>query len=226
MSPAPVNARTATIKRVTGAILGALRQAVPETIGADAAGEMLLLSFGGRTDEGNAFVVGELIAGGSGAGHDNDGVDVIETDATNCMNLPVEALESDAPIRVLQSALRIDSGGPGQYRGGLGIIREYEILEGEISFTHRGERHYSSASGANGGHAGAMAKTVITRAAGGEEVVPSKLVTTLFKGDRILVKTAGGGGYGAPQLRQKTQVERDIHNGKVSHDAASTRYKP
>src|SRR5690606_20849478 len=150
VSPAPVNARTATIKRVTSAILGALRQAVPETIGADAAGEMLLLSFGGRSANGDAFVVGELIAGGSGAGHEHDGVDVIETDATNCMNLPIEALESDAPIRVLQSALRIDSGGPGQYRGGLGIVREYEILQDDVSFTHRGERHYSSASGANG----------------------------------------------------------------------------
>lgn len=224
VSPAPVNARTATIKRVTSAILGALRQAVPETIGADAAGEMLLLSFGGRSANGDAFVVGELIAGGSGAGHEHDGVDVIETDATNCMNLPIEALESDAPIRVLQSALRIDSGGPGKYRGGLGIVREYEILQDDVSFTHRGERHYSSASGANGGLSGAMARTIIKRVTGVEEVVPSKLVTTLFKGDRILIETAGGGGYGAPHLRSATQVSEDVANGKISQTAATSHY--
>ncbi|MFW7342148.1 hydantoinase B/oxoprolinase family protein [Pollutimonas sp. H1-120] len=224
--PAPVNARTATIKRITGVILGALRQVAPETIGADAAGEMLLLSFGGHTRDGKAFVVGELIAGGSGAGHDGDGVDVIETDATNCMNLPVEALESDAPIRVHQSALQIDSGGAGQQRGGLGIVREYEILEGEVSFTHRGERHYCAASGANGGSSGAMAQTIITRATGAKEIVPSKLVTTLFKGDRILIKTAGGGGYGDAGLRQRQSLEADIRNGKVSEEAGATLYAP
>lgn len=224
VSPAPVNARTATIKRVTGAILGALRQVVPEVIGADAAGEMLLLSFGGRTRDGQAYVVGELIAGGSGAGPASDGVDVIETDATNCMNLPIEALESDAPIRMLQCGLRRDSGGAGQFRGGLGIVREYEILEGEISFTHRGERHYCAASGAGGGQPGEKAVTVITRADGTREVVPSKLVTTLYAGDRVLIMTAGGGGYGAPQSRDTESLAADVANGKVSQEAAVQQY--
>ena len=74
------------------------------------------------------YVIGELVAGGSGAAPRSDGVDVIETDATNCMNLPAEAIEMEAPIRVNRVALRHDSGGAGRHRGGLGMIREYEML--------------------------------------------------------------------------------------------------
>ena len=83
------------------------------------------------------------------------GVDVIETDGTNCMSLPVEALEMDAPIRVCRSELRTGSGGDGAYRGGLGLIREYEILHGNVAFTYRGERHRNGAAGYQGGEAGA-----------------------------------------------------------------------
>ena len=97
------------------------------------------------------------------------------------MNLPAEALELDAPIRVNRAMLRRDSGGPGAHRGGLGILREYEILHGEVRFTHRGERHFIAPKGRAGGADGAMARTVIYRRDGGEEVIPSKLVTTLAR---------------------------------------------
>ena len=224
VEPAPVNARSATIKRVTGAMLGALREVLPDVIGADAAGEMLALMFGGSHRNGKPYVVGELVAGGSGAGPQSDGVDVIETDATNCMNLPVEALEQDAPIRMHQCALRSDSGGPGRFRGGLGVVRDYEILDGEVTFTHRGERHFVAARGAFGGQDGAMARTVIVRADGTTEVVPSKLVTQLRAGDRVIVETAGGGGFGAPRERDADSVTRDVANGKISKATARDAY--
>lgn len=225
VEPAPVNSRTATIKRITGTILGALRQAMPETIGADDAGEMLALMFGGRKPGGAPYVVGELIAGGSGAGRASDGVDVVETDATNCMNLPVEAFERDAPIRIHRTGLRRDSGGAGRFRGGLGVDRDYEVLEGDLTFTHRGERHYCASSGTDGGHSGAMARTVIYRADGTEEIVPSKLVTTLRPGDRVHVETAGGGGVGDPAERDRALVREDVDNGKVSREAAREIYQ-
>src|SRR6185436_4226851 len=78
--PAPVNSRTATIKRITGCILGALKDVIPDKVPADSCGELLALMFGGRHPDGAAFVTGELISGGSGAGPHLDGVDVIETD--------------------------------------------------------------------------------------------------------------------------------------------------
>jgi N-methylhydantoinase B/oxoprolinase/acetone carboxylase alpha subunit len=215
LEPAPVNSRTATIKRITGCILGALKDVLPERVPADSSGELVVLAFGGRQN-GQPFVVGELIAGGSGAGPRSDGVDAIETDVTNCMNLPVEAMEMDAPIRVHRVALRQDSGGAGKHRGGLGVVKDYEILDGEMSFTYRGERHFFAAQGARGGAEGAKAHATIKRADGREEVIPSKMMTTLKRGDRIVIETAGGGGNGAPAERDPGLVEIDIADGKIT----------
>ncbi len=222
--PAPVNARTSTIKRIAGLSIGALAPVMPERAPAASAGELLVLAFGGYGRDGGRYVVGELIAGGSGAGAGADGVDVIETDATNCMNLPAEAMEIEAPIRIHRVALRQDSGGAGEWRGGLGTVREYEVLEGEVSFSHRGERHFSAAPGLAGGGGGAPARSVIRRADGSEEVIPSKITTTLGKGDRLVVETAGGGGYGDPRRRSTERVAADIRNGKVSHETARASY--
>jgi N-methylhydantoinase B len=219
--PAPVNARTATIKRITGTMLTALAQAAPGRVPADSGGELLVLAFGGERLDGTRYVTGELVAGGAGASAHKDGVDVIETDATNCMNLPAEALELDAPIRVHRVALRRDSGGAGARRGGLGTVREYEILHGEVRFTHRGERHFVAPKGRAGGHDGATARTVIHRTDGQEEEVPSKLVTTLRSGDRVVFETAGGGGYGDPAARDPEKVRADLADGKISAEGAA-----
>src|SRR5688572_5278575 len=220
--PAPVNARTSTIKRIATCMVSALAEVLPDRVSAPAAGTLLVVAFAGRRANGERFIMGELIAGGSGAGRDRDGVDVVDTDASNCMNLPAEALEMDAPLRLLRVALRPDSGGAGEHRGGLGVIREYEVLADDVSFTHRGERHFSTAPGLHGGLAGAPARSVIIRADGREEVIPSKALTVLNKGDRVIVETPGGGGYGDPKRR--ASVSDDIANGKVSREAARTLY--
>ena len=219
--PAPVNARTSTIKRIAGCIIGALGQAMPELAPADAAGEMLLLAFGGARSDGSRYVVGEMIASGSGASRGMDGVDVIETDGTNCMNLPIEALEMDVPIRIHRTELRRDSGGIGEFRGGLGLIREYEILTGEVILTHRGERHLYPARGRMGGGSGAKAQSIIRRADGSSEFINSKTVDRLFPGDHLMIETAGGGGYGEFFARKLTSISDDVANRKVSDDMVS-----
>ena len=222
--PAPVNSRTSTLKRISSCIVGALKDALPHAVPADGASQLTVLMFGGVRDDGSRFVVGEFDAGGSGGGPHLDGVDVIETDASNCMNLPVEALELEAPVRVHQMALRTDSGGPGEFRGGLGCVREFEFLTDEVRLTHRGERHYQGARGSQGGEAGACSESIILRANGDEETVPSKLLTTMNRGDRLLLKTAGGGGYGSPGSLSAAAVAEDIANGKVSNAAAASVY--
>ncbi|MEQ9640411.1 MAG: hydantoinase B/oxoprolinase family protein [Alphaproteobacteria bacterium] len=213
--PAPVNSRTSTIKRITSTIIGALAEALPERVPAASAGELLVLAFGGVNQHGRRFVSGELIAGGSGASSAGDGVDVIETDATNCMNLPVEALEMDAPIRVLRSHLAAGSGGAGKHRGGLGLEREYEVLAGDLSLTYRGERHFSAAHGLAGGGDGGRAMAAIERVGGAREEIPSKIVTRLGKGDRLLIRTAGGAGWGDPADRDPAAAREDADGGKV-----------
>lgn len=213
--PAPVNARTSTIKRITGSIISALADVLPDRVPAPSAGEMLLVAFGGRHPAGGNFVTGDLIASGSGASATHDGVDVIETDATNCMNLPAEAMEMETPIRLHRVALRDGSGGAGQHRGGLGTIREYEVLSDNVTFTHRGERHFSAARGMFCGGDGARACSRILRADGTIEEIPSKVVTRLMRGDRVVVETAGGAGYGDPHRRDAQAVEADAMDGKV-----------
>ena len=223
-APAPVNARTATIKRITNTIVGSIAQAVPERLPAANAGELLVVAFGGHRRDGEPFVVGDLIASGSGASPDRDGVDVIETDGSNCMNLPAEALELESPIRLNEISIRTDSGGAGEHRGGLGVVRDYEILDGEVKFSHRGERHMTQAPGLLGGKPGASAHSVIMRADGSTEEIPSKLETVLAAGDRVRVSTAGGGGYGNPARRSDERVRADIADGKVSADVARGLY--
>jgi N-methylhydantoinase B/oxoprolinase/acetone carboxylase alpha subunit len=122
----------------------------------------------------------------------------------------------EAPIRLHRVALRVDSGGDGEWRGGLGVVREYEVLEGDVSFSHRGERHFSAAAGWAGGGEGARARSVIRRADGREEIIPSKVATMLHPGDHVVVETAGGGGYGDPARRERGLVAADIADGKVS----------
>ena len=224
VEPAPVNSRTATLKRIAGCIVGALKAALPEQIPADSAGELLVLSLGGKNLSGKPYVVGEFNAGGSGGGPRKDGVDVIETDGSNCMNMPVEALELEAPARVHRMSLRTDSGGVGEFRGGLGCVREIEFLTDNIALTHRGERHRHAARGSQGGGDGAKAFSKIVRRDGTEEVVNSKLFTMVHSGERLIVETAGGGGYGDPNGRDREAVQDDLRNRKVSERSAMNDY--
>jgi N-methylhydantoinase B/oxoprolinase/acetone carboxylase alpha subunit len=131
------------------------------------------------------------------------------------MNLPAEAMEMETPIRLNRVALRAGSGGAGQFRGGPGTVREYEVLVDNVTFTHRGERHFSAARGVFGGGDGARAESVIIRCDGTEEIIPSKVVTRLMRGDRVIVKTAGGAGYGAPSARDSAFAAADVADGLV-----------
>ena len=224
VAPAPVNARTATIKRICGMMVSALSEAVPERVPAASAGLSVMLAFGGRRPDGSPFIVSELIAAGTGASGASDGVDCLQTDGSNSMNLPIESLCIEAPVRVLRFGLRPDSGGAGRQRGGLGVVKEYVFLADDIRLTYRGERHFTDARGSAGGGPGAMSRATIYRADGRTEPIASKLVTTLARGDRLVVETAGGGGYGDPKTRSREAVAADVSNRKVSASATREIY--
>ena len=138
--------------------------------------------------------------------------------------MPVEALELEAPARVHRMSLRTDSGGVGEFRGGLGCVREIEFLTDNIALTHRGERHRHAARGSQGGGDGAKAFSKIVRRDGTEEVVNSKLFTMVHSGERLIVETAGGGGYGDPNGRDREAVQDDLRNRKVSERSAMNDY--
>ena len=196
--PAAVGTRTVTMKMAANCMVSALRQVIPERLPASDAGIMYGLVWSGERPDGSRYVLSEMVAGGSGARPGADGLSGVETDVTNCMNLPVEALELSVPIRVRRVAIRQGSGGAGRHRGGNGVIREYEMLHGPVRVGHRGERFYSQAPGLAGGGPGQSGISTIHHAEGGEEVIPSKREFTLQEGDRLVMQTPGGGGYGAP----------------------------
>lgn len=222
--PAPLGCRTLTVKRLSGCILGALRQAVPERAPADCADELMILHLGGTRDDGSRYVTSQLLASGTGAGPHGDGTDVIETNISNCMNVPAEAMMMEAPVRVHSLQLAEGSGGAGRWRGGLGCIQEVEILAGEVTATYRGERHFFRAAGMDGGLEGGAAWAEVRRADGTAETVASKIVTQLRAGDRFIFGTAGGGGRGDPRTRPAELVREDVRNGKITAAEAQEVY--
>lgn len=213
--PAAVNSRLATIKRLCSVIVSAFSAAIPERVPAAPGNVLTALTFGGCRSDGTPFMLSELVAAGSGASSGSDGVDCIQTDGSNSMNQPVEALMLDAPIRIRRFVLRTGSGGAGRYRGGLGVVREYEILVDDVRFSYRGERHHTQAKGSHGGGDGASSRAVVIRRDGSVEDLPSKAMTMLNQGDRFILETAGGGGFGDPSLRDPKLADQDVLNRKI-----------
>ena len=223
--PAPVSCRTATIKRIADTILGALVRAMPDRMPAANSGTLLVMAFGGQDPQtGSQFVASELAAGGMGARPRKDGIDVIETDVSNCMNIPVESVEMSFPLRIRSGRLWMDSGGAGQFRGGLGLAKVFEATTTDVMVSHRGERFASAPWGLHGGTPGRSAYAFILRKDGTREELPSKKMIVLHPGDQLWEYIAGGAGYGDPLDRDPELVRADVLDGKVSRQSAHEAY--
>ena len=221
---APVAIRAHTLKRAADTVLGALVQAVPNRVPAAPAGSISCVSFGGARPDGSRFGLSDLTAGGAGARPTLDGVEVLDTDVSNCMNVPTEAIELSYPLRVLHYRLRRDGGGAGRMRGGTGIDRAVQVTSGEIVASYRSERHFTSPWGLFGGRAAPRWETSVIRADGTTETIPSKARLTLCAGDVLRVLSGGGGGYGNPAERLPEAVLTDVLDRKVSVEAARAEY--
>lgn len=225
LAPAPVNGRTVTMKRIADTILGALVPAMPGKIPAAPSGLVRVLVFGGNDPaNGRTYVCTDFSTGGTGGHPEGDGVDSLETDIANTMNMPAESLELHYPLRVHRNALVNDSGGAGRSRGGLGVEREIELLRGEATVTLREDRHRTRAWGLYGGEPPPFARAEVQHADGRRTPILSKGVFQLSAGDRIHCWAAGGAGYGDPLERDATVVVQDVIDGKVSVEAAAERY--
>ncbi|MEE9262672.1 MAG: hydantoinase B/oxoprolinase family protein [Dehalococcoidia bacterium] len=224
--PAPVGARAATAARLVDTVLGAFARALPDRVIAASGGEPLNIFFGGFDPNSNKeFVGNEVSRSGLGARPTKDGVDVICTDIANRGSIPVEALEKDFPLRVVRYGLHNGSGGPGKYRGGLGLEKVYELTRGQnVTVTFRGERHYTSPWGLYGGLPGANAKAYVVCKGGKTEHIPSKRDFTMNAGDKLHIFTPGGGGYGDPLERDLALVLQDVLDARISPSAAEEDY--
>jgi N-methylhydantoinase B len=223
--PAAVTVRSVVMEATVAVLLGALVKAIPDRIPAASGGNALAMFMGGMDPlTGEPYVCAELGTGGFGARPTKDGIDVLHADVINGMNVPVESIEMDFPLRVHRHNLWTDSGGAGRHRGGLGYEKVFELLRGEISVAHRGEYHFHAPWGLFGGRPGRKSRSVILRQNGGAEVIPSKQVFTLKAGEQVHVCTAGGAGYGNPLERPAEAVLADVLDGKVSREAAKAEY--
>src|SRR5690606_28486905 len=143
---------------------------------------------------------------------------------SNCRTPPAESWEAKYPIQIVEDTPIIDSGGAGEFRGGLGVRRAFRILKGPVQSCHRAERFNSSPWGVLGGLPGRRARAYIRRADGRVEPVHAKQVLHLETGDTMVIETAGGGGYGDPLRRPPQRVLEDVLDRKVSVEAARDIY--
>jgi N-methylhydantoinase B len=188
-----------TSQRIVDVVLGALAQALPELIPAASAGTMNNVTIGGYDQRRNReFAYYETIGGGAGASAQRDGLDAVHTHMTNTMNTPAEALEMAYPFRLLEYAVRAGSGGAGRHRGGNGIVRTYEMLS-PAQVTLLSERRRIAPSPLAGGGAGMAGKNLLLRSGVEQSIpVPSKVRLELEVGDRLIIETPGGAGWGEP----------------------------
>jgi N-methylhydantoinase B len=179
-----------TSSRIVDVILGALAQAVPERVAAASQGTMNNLAMGARGAQGG-WDYYETLAGGMGAGPAGGGLHAVQTHMTNTLNTPIEVLEAAFPLRIRRYALRHGSGGDGARRGGDGLVREYEFLA-PAQLTLLTERRRRGPWGLAGGQAGTPGQNRLNAAP-----LPAKAAVAVAKGDRLVIETPGGGGFGA-----------------------------
>ena len=221
--PGACAARGVTGFRIIDAIWGALAQAVPERIRAPGEGGTTSYSIAGYDSDGNYSQFREAVMGCWGAGAEREGVDGVANPAANISNAPIEAIENAAPIRVECYELVADSGGAGQWRGGLAVRRELRYLGENARLQLRSDRRDHPPFGINGGGSGTPSANLFDTGVDWVEL-PTKFVHPIQTGQAIRHTTAGAGGYGCPFARPIDKVLADVRNGKVSADAAASAY--
>ena len=224
--PAPVaGGNVETSQRNVDVLLRAFAKIVPERVCAAGQGTMNNISVGGIDPEtGRPWTFYETIAGGYGARLGMDGVDGIHVHMTNTMNTPIETIESYYPIRFLRYCLRRDSGGPGKWRGGCGIERSWMLLAPSATLSILAERSKIPPWGLFGGKPGAPGEYLLIKSSGETIRLRSKCTVRMERGDILVIRTPGGGGYGNPLERDPKLVLRDVLDGLVSLDSARRDY--
>jgi N-methylhydantoinase B len=222
--PAAVGAGWETTFRVAETLYRALAPALPERVVAATKGTICNVAFGGLRPDGDYYAFYETVAGGGGARPSKDGMDGIQTHIHNTENAPVEEAELNYPFRVRQVALIPDSEGPGRFRGGLGVRRDYWFPNHQATFSVLSDRARFAPWGLFGGGSARTAHFV--RDPEGPPIeLPSKMSVQLEVGEVVSVQTPGGGGYGRPDERDPAAVLRDVRLGKVSPARARDVYR-
>ena len=219
--PYPVSGSAAEVtQRVIDVCFGAFAQVVPDQAYAQGFSTSSNLTIGGEDPlTGRRYVLYTYLGGGYGAYSDGDGLSNGSAAQSIALVPPMEVFERNYPLRVRRYGLRPNSAGAGKFRGGYGIVLDLELLRGEARVALIGDRVSKGPSGIAGGEAGLPAVYKFVRSDGTVYVPPMKSKdqdVVLRAGDRIVIETPGGGGYGAPHLRSGDRRDRDIIDGVVT----------
>src|SRR3954468_4728298 len=213
--PAPVVGGWETQTRLVDVIFRALLPALPDRLPAGTKAMMCHAGFGGvDATSGSYTCFLETFAGGYGGRAGSDGPDAVQTHGQNTENAPVEETELNYPVRVTRLSLVEDSEGPGRFRGGLGLRKDF-VFDRPTTFTVLADRTVRGPWGGLGGNDGRPPEYLLIRD-GVEIALGAKTTIEVQAGDVVSYRTCGGGGYGPPEERGPEGVARDVREGKVS----------
>ena len=225
-APRPVAGYTETILRMIGVIFGALAKADPARATAAPFGTINALSVAGYRANGERWVMFSFFGGGLGGNPLSDGLNHANNPISTATMPPAEIFEASYPVMFTQWALRPDSAGAGEHRGGFGAVYELEILsDGGADVSLLGERGRFAPFGVHGGQAGAL-NTFAWDSTQGQQRPPMASKVTgvkLQRGQRLRLETPGGGGWGDPSKRDPAARARDMEQGLITDTAPAGR---
>ena len=227
--PAPVSVRHLTEQKVADLMLQALREACPERSAAGCSVSFPTFNITGLdATTGEPYMAADIVGGGMGGHAAGDGISAVDTHMGNCAMMSAEALEVEAPVRVLRTELVPDSGGPGEHRGGLALERWYELIAESANVSGRYADQTLEETrpwGSEGGLTGARA--AVTLDPGGpdqREILGKGVDLPLRGGDTFALRSSGGGGWGDPRRRARDQVRADLRDGYITAQQARDVY--
>ncbi|MGI9477274.1 MAG: hydantoinase B/oxoprolinase family protein [Hyphomicrobiaceae bacterium] len=226
---APAGAHGEVRKRAVSVSLGALAQIIPDKVSGDLSGSSFPNAIGGWNPRRNRqYVYYEAPAGGNGGLSDADGASTfVNVDFGNLPSIHnAESIENEMPLLIESCELRVDGGGPGEFRGGAGMIRKVRLLDAEAQYSVLSDRGVIPPWGVLGAGSGLSYHLSIERDGEVQEFdTPGKVTGyPIYRDDVVIMRSSGGGGYGDPLLRDPEAVRADVLHGIVSSDAARDWY--
>ena len=219
--PAPLGQRGLTMMRLLSSTMGLVNAAGGESTAANCA--YVIYFARGVGDDGTPFLMSDGVGVGYGARPYADGINAVYYVAQE--NYPAEMMEQTYPARLRAYGIHCDSGGPGRWRGGCGVIREIELLAEEATFAIRIDGVQKPAWGVKGGHNGGAGRAVLNPGTPQEhELDPFSDGNVLRRGDILRLQTGGGGGWGHPYDREPERVLADVLAQFVSRESALEDY--
>jgi N-methylhydantoinase B len=222
--PAAFAARGLTGFRIIDCLFGALAQICPERVPAACEGGNTGVSIGGWDRQRGPFIFVEFVCGTGGGRPGLDGVDG-HTNPGVCMsNVPCEVVEVESPVVIERYGFAADSGGPGKFRGGLALVRDFRFVGEEAILQVRSDRRTHLPYGLDGGHPGTPSCNVLNPDTAAARELPSKFTMTIHTGDLLHHMQPGGGGHGDPLDRPPRRVLEDVLDEKLSPELARRAY--